>query len=270
MGSAKGRIGDMGGITKAAIIAGGAGTLLIAAAQTKPEDAASNIAAWLNVLGVDQVPDVLARASTDMWATLLGATVVALAVAWTLGFKSRPAVAREPPAPSLEPEPTRPSLADHQKEAGHAALIAMHQFLDDRVDPFVARAGKVAAWTDLVRAGHIDAMAKLRVLRERILPLAADLAATERRHKRELEMLGISPANLLACIEAMALPVENLYQPVWKTGFARRLLIRRAPIDVFPGQEEALLMRTRQLEDSARNFRAQLVAALADVRDSPQ
>ena len=57
----------------------GLGSVLIAAAQTNPKDAASNIAGWLKMLGVDHVPGFLASARADHWVTLVGILIVFLA-----------------------------------------------------------------------------------------------------------------------------------------------------------------------------------------------
>jgi hypothetical protein len=56
--------------------ASGLGAVLIAAAQTKPEDAASNIAGWLKILGIDRVPDFLASQQADLWFTFIGLACV--------------------------------------------------------------------------------------------------------------------------------------------------------------------------------------------------
>jgi hypothetical protein len=57
---------------------------MIFAAQTRPEDATSNIAAWLHWLGIDRVPNILASASVDWWGTILGAITVLYTVWWAL------------------------------------------------------------------------------------------------------------------------------------------------------------------------------------------
>src|SRR5258708_14154130 len=76
--------------TGTAIGVGGVGTLVVAAAQTKPEDAASNIAGWLKWVGVDRIPDALASAQADTWATAVGLLIVFLAaMAWLLWRKRR-------------------------------------------------------------------------------------------------------------------------------------------------------------------------------------
>jgi len=57
--------------------------MLIAAAQTKPEDAKSNIVGWLETTGIDEIPAFLDNSQTDSWVTAMGLLflVVALAIA---------------------------------------------------------------------------------------------------------------------------------------------------------------------------------------------
>lgn len=69
--------------TGAAIAVGALGTVVIAAAQTGPEDAETNIAGWLKRFGIDQIPDVLTSGQADVWATIVGLLiVVASGAAW--------------------------------------------------------------------------------------------------------------------------------------------------------------------------------------------
>jgi hypothetical protein len=56
------------------------------AAQTKREDAVSNIAGWLDWIGIDRLP-LVQSADADIWATVLG--VIGLAVSTLLFFRSR-------------------------------------------------------------------------------------------------------------------------------------------------------------------------------------
>ena len=56
---------------------------MIAAAQTKPEDAISNLGGWLKLAGVDHVPAFLNTLQADVWLTALGG-LVALASAGVL------------------------------------------------------------------------------------------------------------------------------------------------------------------------------------------
>lgn len=74
----------MGVATKTSFIAGGTGTVLIFAAQTKPKDAATNIAAWIKALGVDDAPSLLSNANADTWAMALGLVLVLGAIGYWL------------------------------------------------------------------------------------------------------------------------------------------------------------------------------------------
>lgn len=65
------------------------GASVIFAAQTRPEEATSSIAAWLHFIGIDQVPSVLAGAYADVWTTLVGAILLLMAV--DLWWRARPA-----------------------------------------------------------------------------------------------------------------------------------------------------------------------------------
>lgn len=71
----------MSKVTKGVVIAGGAGTVLIAAAQTKPEDAATNIAGWLKLAGVEDPAGLLNAASADAWVTFGGVFLLLVAAA---------------------------------------------------------------------------------------------------------------------------------------------------------------------------------------------
>lgn len=83
----------MGKLATGTMVAAGAiGTLLIAAAQTKPEDAQGNIAGWLRSLGFDQLPGRLLPAT---WATLVGAVFVGITIAFLLWHRLRVAPADE-------------------------------------------------------------------------------------------------------------------------------------------------------------------------------
>jgi hypothetical protein len=69
--------------SRAFAIMGAIGAVLIAAAQTKPEDAQTNIAGWLRRLGIDRVPEPLSAAGADAWTTVAGLTLlVATAGLW--------------------------------------------------------------------------------------------------------------------------------------------------------------------------------------------
>lgn len=73
MGEGKSRAGPIATIGSVAVVA---------AAQTEPEEAISNIAGWLQLIGVDQVPPFLANAQTDAWVTALGLTALAASLLW--------------------------------------------------------------------------------------------------------------------------------------------------------------------------------------------
>lgn len=67
---------------KIGLAAGGLGALVLGAAQTRPEDAISNLAGWLELLGVNNVPSFLATTEADNWGTVVGITLVALSALW--------------------------------------------------------------------------------------------------------------------------------------------------------------------------------------------
>lgn len=58
--------------------AGGAGAIMLGAAQTKPEDAISNLAGWLELIGFDAIPSFLATRQADNWGTAIGLALIAL------------------------------------------------------------------------------------------------------------------------------------------------------------------------------------------------
>lgn len=80
-------------------LSGGAGTLLVLAAQIPPEQATSNLAAWARVFGLDQIPEWLASAQIDAYATILGAllalTTTVLALSLYSGVRKTRAMVRE-------------------------------------------------------------------------------------------------------------------------------------------------------------------------------
>jgi hypothetical protein len=65
--------------SKLPFVVGGLGATVTVAAQTKPEDAISNIGGWLKLIGVDQMPDFLATTQTDLWFTAGGLLLVLVA-----------------------------------------------------------------------------------------------------------------------------------------------------------------------------------------------
>ncbi len=73
MGEGKSRVGPVATVGSVA---------LVAAAQTKPEEAISNIAGWLQCIGVDRVPPFLASAQTDEWVTAIGTAALLASLAW--------------------------------------------------------------------------------------------------------------------------------------------------------------------------------------------
>jgi hypothetical protein len=60
--------------------AGGTGGLIVAAAQTKPEDAVSNLSGWAKILGSDTLAVVLSAPNADLWATGVGISLLLSAI----------------------------------------------------------------------------------------------------------------------------------------------------------------------------------------------
>lgn len=98
-------------------VAGG----VIFAAQTRPEDAGSSMAAWLHAFGVDQVPSVLASTSADTWATLFAAPIL-LVLAWRTYQKKRRGMS--PDDLDIEIVPARPASEADQLAQRRRELIA--------------------------------------------------------------------------------------------------------------------------------------------------
>jgi LPXTG-motif cell wall-anchored protein len=69
---------------KIGLAAGGLGALVLGAAQTRPEDAISNLAGWLELLGANNVPSFLATTQADNWGTAIGITLIASSGLWWL------------------------------------------------------------------------------------------------------------------------------------------------------------------------------------------
>ena len=57
-------------------VLGVGGVTVTALAQTKPEDAISNVAAWAKLAGVDDLPIFLSTPGIDKWATFAGVAIV--------------------------------------------------------------------------------------------------------------------------------------------------------------------------------------------------
>lgn len=69
---------------KISYAAGGAGAIMLGAAQTKPEDAISNLAGWLELFGISNVPSYLATTQADNWVTSIGLAFIAFsALLWS-------------------------------------------------------------------------------------------------------------------------------------------------------------------------------------------
>ncbi|WP_147420675.1 hypothetical protein [Sphingomonas sp. PP-CC-1A-547] len=81
---------------------GGFGALLIAAAQTKPEDALSNGAGWAKLIGADQLVELLSRPYADRVMTGIGACLLIVTlVAWVSKRPAKqPAVIEAAPPPN--------------------------------------------------------------------------------------------------------------------------------------------------------------------------
>ena len=90
---------------KIGIAAGGLGALMLGAAQTRPEDAISNLAGWFDLFGFDHVPAFLATPGADDWGTTIGLGLMALSVLiWFLrrSHALRPKDALEPTKERIE------------------------------------------------------------------------------------------------------------------------------------------------------------------------
>jgi hypothetical protein len=88
--------------------------IVIGAASVKPEDAASNVAAWLHLIGVQNVPDWLSAPGVDN-RVILGSAAVGVVYAfliWGIPALRRPV--HSPPSPPPAAEPTRPASAPTQ------------------------------------------------------------------------------------------------------------------------------------------------------------
>ena len=64
----------------------GVGGLIVAAAGLSPQDATSNLSAWVEFLGLEDVPYWLTTDSADMYGVIIGLTSVALAFASIRGW----------------------------------------------------------------------------------------------------------------------------------------------------------------------------------------
>lgn len=80
MGEGKSRVGPVAAVGSVTVIA---------AAQTKPEDAISNIGGWLKLLGIDRVPPFLATSETDAWVTAIGSALLIASLVWWWRNKRR-------------------------------------------------------------------------------------------------------------------------------------------------------------------------------------
>jgi hypothetical protein len=91
-------------------VAGMIGTLFVLAAQTPPEQATSNVAAWLKKLGMDNPPAIFESPSTDGWITAIGVILLATLLGWWLvGWKKKffkMKKAAEPDQTSVAPSAT--------------------------------------------------------------------------------------------------------------------------------------------------------------------
>jgi hypothetical protein len=108
---------------------GVAGAMLLAAAQTNPDEAISNIGGWIgkvgDVFGQARVPEFLATRAADDWASVIGSVLVAAAaVYWSKSALARDdatteAPAAEPsdaiPAPTASEPPELQTLWEHFK-----------------------------------------------------------------------------------------------------------------------------------------------------------
>lgn len=61
-------------------ILSGVGSAVIAASQVSVEQATSNLSGWLELLGLQQLPPVIANVPVDSWATIIGGTLIMIAV----------------------------------------------------------------------------------------------------------------------------------------------------------------------------------------------
>ena len=77
-------------LSRSVKIGGVGGVAMIAAAQTRPEDAISNLAGWLKLFGVDHAPAFLNTLQADAWATALGILVaLGSAIVWVWARQDR-------------------------------------------------------------------------------------------------------------------------------------------------------------------------------------
>jgi hypothetical protein len=239
------------------------GAALVVIVQTPPDVARSNAAKWVKEL-VGIIPDW--PPWVDHVLTAIGVSLIAIGL--LLAVKLVLSQLDDPPAPEEAPEEIAPSpYVPNDREK--SALKAMDDFLKDRVEPFLRRGQIVAPWAQCVRSSknRTEAWGKLYGFRYHLLPLATDLADLERRNRDEFDALGISPNDMLLCIEALARPVETLYRPVWKMTIFR-VPLTKPPIEHFPGQEEDLKKAVQRFEDSVSQFRAKIEPLLGHLTEA--
>jgi hypothetical protein len=78
---------------KIGLAAGGLGAVVLGAAQTRPEDAISNLAGWLELLGVNEVPGFIANQQADTWGTMVGIVLLLFGIAMWWRNRQRSEVA---------------------------------------------------------------------------------------------------------------------------------------------------------------------------------
>jgi hypothetical protein len=61
-------------------VIGALGTLLVLAAQISPEQATSNLSAWVQFFGIDKTPSFLETPSADTWAMTIGFMLIIIVI----------------------------------------------------------------------------------------------------------------------------------------------------------------------------------------------
>lgn len=191
---------DSNWVSRAAYVLGGAGGVLMFAAQTKPEDAASSLSEWAKAFGLNELSETISYPSIDAQATTLGAFLVIAAIGlgiWRSRRKSKaantvtpiPAKAVQDDLPLAKTEP-KGLLPAEDRNRLMTALAEIEAFMLEHVMPAIARTNRLQAPLQQ------DQQAFLRSVNDYNAAVQGVLmrwGALLNRHETNLQIGGVSP-----------------------------------------------------------------------------
>jgi len=79
------------------------GSVIVTAASIPPQDAKTNLGAWAQYFGMDEVPSILATQAADNWGLLIGLLLIAISIYFIFNRKNTSKLGPEYSSPAIPP-----------------------------------------------------------------------------------------------------------------------------------------------------------------------